>query len=61
MGIMLELCGHTGGKKKNKRTAKPTMEKSCKRDMTEVCLKEDNATNMAAWRIKIISYTGDPR
>ena len=29
--------------------------------MTEVGLKEDNATNRAAWRNKISSYTGDPR
>ena len=34
---------------------------ACKRDMTEVGLKEDNTTNRAAWRNKIISYTGDPR
>ena len=27
----------------------------------EVGLKEDNTTNRAAWRDKIISYTGDPR
>ena len=33
----------------------------CKRDMTEVGLKEDNTTNRAAWRNKFISYTGDPR
>ena len=31
------------------------------RDMTEAGLKEDNTTNRAAWRNKIISYTGDPR
>ena len=34
---------------------------ACKRDMTEAGLKEDNATNRAAWRNKIISYTGDPK
>ena len=34
---------------------------ACKRDMTKVGLKEDNTTNRAAWRNKIISYTGDPR
>ena len=36
---------------------------TCKRDMTEVGLKEDNTTNRAAWINKIISYryTGDPR
>ena len=33
---------------------------ACKRDMTEVGLKEDKATNRAAWRKKLISYTGDP-
>ena len=33
---------------------------ACQRDMTEVGLKEDNATNRAEWR-KLISYTGDPR
>ena len=32
---------------------------ACKRDMTEVGLKEDNTTNRAAWRNKIISYSGD--
>ena len=34
---------------------------ACKRDMTEVGLKEDKTTNRAAWRNTIISYTGDPR
>ena len=34
---------------------------ACKRDMTTVDLKEDNTTNRAAWRNKIISYTGDSR
>ena len=34
---------------------------ACKRDMTEVGLKEDNTTNRAAWRKKLHSYTGDPR
>ena len=32
---------------------------ACKRDMTEAGLKEDNATNRAAWRKKLISYTPD--
>ena len=33
-----------------------------KRDMTEVGLNDDKTTNRAAWRNKIISYTGgDPR
>ena len=34
---------------------------ACKRDMTQAGLKEDNATNRAEWRNKLISYTGDPR
>ena len=34
---------------------------ACKRDMTQAGLKEDNATNRAKWRKKLISYTGDPR
>ena len=34
---------------------------ACKREMTKVGLKEDNTTNRAAWRNKIISYTGDLR
>ena len=34
---------------------------ACKRDMTEVGLKEDNTTNRAAWSNTIVSYTGDPR
>ena len=34
---------------------------ACKRDMTEMGLKEDKTTNRAAWRNTIISYTGDPR
>ena len=33
---------------------------ACKRDMTQAGLKEDNATNRAIWRKKLISYTGDP-
>ena len=33
----------------------------CKKDMAEAGLKEDNITNRAAWRNKIISHTGDPR
>ena len=33
---------------------------ACKRDMTQAGLKEDNATNRAKWRKKLISYTGDP-
>ena len=34
---------------------------ACKRDMTEAGLKEDNATNRAECRKKLIGYTGDPR
>ena len=34
---------------------------ACKRDMIRAGLKEDNATNRAEWRTKLISYTGDPR
>ena len=34
---------------------------ACKRDMTEIGLKEDNTTNRAAWRNTIIRYTGEPR
>ena len=33
---------------------------ACKRDMTEAGLKDNNTTNRAIWRNKIISYTGDP-
>ena len=31
------------------------------REMTEAGLTEDNGTNKAAWRKKLISYTGDPK
>ena len=34
---------------------------ACKRDMTQAGLEEDNATNRAEWRKKLISYTGDPK
>ena len=34
---------------------------ACYRDMTEAGLKEDNATNRAAWRKKVNSYTGETR
>ena len=46
-----------------RRTWRPNIRwtDACKRDMTEVCLIEHNTTNRAAWRNKIISYTGDPR
>ena len=46
-----------------RRRGRPNLQwkDACKRDMTEVGLKEDNTTNRAAWRNKIISYTGDPR
>ena len=33
---------------------------ACKRNVSEVGLKEDNTRNRAALRNKIISYTGDP-
>ena len=46
-------CGYTMEEK--------TRKDACKRDMTEVGLKEENTTNRAAWRNKITSYTGDPR
>ena len=32
---------------------------SCKRDMTEVGVKEDNTTNRVESKKKLISYTGD--
>ena len=46
-----------------KRRGRPNIrwENACKRDMTQAGLKEDNATNRAKWRKKLISYTGDPR
>ena len=47
---------------KIRRRGKPNLRRTyvCKRGMTEVGLKEDNATNRAAWRNRINSYTGDP-
>ena len=42
-------CRHT--REKKKRAAKPKM----------AGLKENNATNRAKWRKKLISYTGDSR
>ena len=42
-----------------RRRGRPNLR--CMRDIREVGLKEDNMTNRAAWRNKIISYTGDPR
>ena len=46
-----------------RRRGRPNLiwEDACKRDMTEVVLKEDNAANRAEWRKKRISYAGDPR
>ena len=48
-----------------RRRGRPNLQwkDACKKDMTKVGLKDDNTTNMAAWRKKIISYrpTGDPR
>ena len=38
-----------------------TFKYACKRDMTEAGLKEGNTTNMAAWRKRLIKYTGDPQ
>ena len=45
-----------------RRRGRPNLiwEDACKRDMTEVVLKEDNAANRAEWRKKRISYAGDP-
>ena len=34
---------------------------ACNGDMAQAVLKEDNATNRAEWRKKLISYNGDPR
>ena len=42
-----------------RRRGRPNLR--CKRDMTQAVLKEDNATNRAEWRKKLISYTGDTR
>ena len=46
-----------------KRRGRPSLrwKDACKRDMTQAGLKEDNATNRAKWRKKLISYIGDPR
>ena len=44
-----------------KRRRHLRMKDVCKRDMTEVGLKEDNTTNRAELKNKLISYTGDPR
>ena len=53
-------CGHT--REKKKRAANPKMGRCMyERDMTEASLKDDNATNRAEWRKKLINYTGDPR
>ena len=52
-------CGHTGEKKKRK--ANVMCKYACERDTTGAGLIEDNATNRAAWRKKLISQTGDPR
>ena len=51
-------CGHTGQKKK--RTAKPTMERYMQ-ERHDRGWSQENTTNRAALRNKIISYTGDPR
>ena len=48
--------------KGKKGAAKPKMGRCMyERDMTEARLKDDNATNRAEWRKKLINYTGDPR
>ena len=52
-------CGNT--REKKKRAAKPKMARRMQERHDRVGLKEDNTTNRAAWRNKIISYTGDPR
>ena len=46
-----------------RRRGRPSLrlKDACKRDMTQAWLKEDNATNRAEWRKKLISYTSDPR
>ena len=46
-----------------RRRVRPNLrwEDACKRDMTQAGLKEDNATNRAEWRKKLISYTSDLR
>ena len=49
------------GKRRRRGRSNLRWKDACKRDMTEVGLKEDNTTNRAAWRNKIISYTGDPK
>ena len=46
-----------------RRRGRPNLRRkdACKRDMTQAGLKEENATNRAEWRKKLISYTGDPK
>ena len=53
-------CGHAAGKR---RRGRPNLrwKDTCKTDMIEARLKDDNATNRAECRKKLISYTGDPR
>ena len=45
-----------------RRRGRPNLrwQDACKRDMTEVGLKEDKTKDRAAWRNIIISYNGDP-
>ena len=45
------------------RRARPNLgwKDVCKRDVTEVGLNEDNATNRGEWMKKLSSYTGDTR
>ena len=55
-------CGHTGERRRGRPNLRwKDASFACKRDMTEVGLKEDNTTNRAEWKKKLISYTGDPR
>ena len=53
--------GETETALKGMKSGKAEGADSCKRDMTQAGLKEENATNRAEWRKKLISYTGDPR
>ena len=46
---------------KEEEGAKLMVDDACKRDMTEAGLNEDNTTNSASWRKKLISYTSNPR
>ena len=41
--------------KRRRRRSNLRWKDACKRDMTEVGLKEDNTSNMAEWKKKLIS------